>query len=90
MGEYEGSKAAIEEALRLDTRVVLAETRLSPLELAEARRRGTLELTAPAGDRVLLEVGGLAIAEGRLVKKGGAWRFKVERLFAEGEGRVGA
>ncbi|MBN1241171.1 MAG: hypothetical protein JXA15_00525 [Spirochaetales bacterium] len=69
----------------LATELVLVRGSLSPLEIAAGSREGRIELPAGEGGRMLLEAGGTAIAEGRIVRKGGRNFFKVTRLFGPGE-----
>jgi len=65
----------------LRTELVMAAGSMSPAEIAAAGREGRIGLPAGEGGRMLLEAGGMAIAEGRVVRKGGRHFFKVTRLF---------
>jgi len=77
-----------EDAVVLDTDVVLARTSLSPLAIARGRRGGRMEFKADKGGAVFLEVGDTLVAEGRIVKKGGTTWFRVTRLMT-GKGEEG-
>ena len=70
--------------LVLATELVMARGSLSPLEIAVGSREGRIELPEGEGGRMLLEAGGTAIAEGRVVRKGGRHFFKITRLFGPG------
>lgn len=69
-----------EDRVLLGTDVVVARTSLSPLAIARGRRAGRMEFKAAEGGTVFLEVGGIQVAEGRIVKKGGKNWFRVTRL----------
>ena len=70
-----------QEELLLPTELVLAEALLSPLAIARTRRAGRIELEGRSEGKALLEVGGVAIAEGRVIRKGGRHFFKLGRLL---------
>jgi hypothetical protein len=77
-------RAGFGDALVLETDIVLARARLSPLAIARARRAGRLEMRAEEGGRAFLEVGGVLVAEGKIVKRGGRSYLKVGRLLGRG------
>ena len=65
--------------------LVVAEAGLSPLEIASAARSGRLEMKGLAeGDAGLL-VGGVAVATGRIVARGGRYFLKIQNVFDESE-----
>jgi hypothetical protein len=76
-------------AVRLGTDAVLARTAMSGLDAARAKASGELSVDGPEGGRVLLEVGGTAVAEGRVVRRRGASCFRVERMLGQ-EGKEAA
>lgn len=67
--------------LRLPTRAIVTRSEMSPLEAARLGDKGELEIEALEGGLALLEMGGIAIAEGRIIKRRGSSFFRVERLF---------
>ena len=71
-------------ALSLDAVVVLASSALSAGDVDRARRDGNLRMGAPGNGAVYLEVGGVAVAEGRMKKRHGKSAFVVTRVFSEG------
>ena len=72
----------LEAQVAVPTELVLARTSLSSRAIVEARRAGRMEFKGEADGRVFLEVGGVVIGEGRIVKKAGRNYFKVLRLSA--------
>ncbi|HUX37850.1 MAG TPA: hypothetical protein VMV44_08095 [Rectinemataceae bacterium] len=86
MGGRDGGGAGdFGDFLILKTDLVMAERDISPLEIARARRAGRIELAGPPDGDLSLEVGGRAIATGRIVKRGGRHFFKVQGLFDKAE-----
>ncbi len=73
-------------AVRLETRVVLARDLLSPAGAEKAAEAGSLALAGVEGGRALLEVGGVAVAEGRVATRRGKSLFRVERMLRGGSG----
>jgi hypothetical protein len=65
----------------LETDLVLSRSRLSPLDLARQGKAGCSELPALEGGKALLEVGGVVVAEGRIVQRGGRHCFRLDRLM---------
>jgi hypothetical protein len=78
--------APFAESVRLESDAILARTRLSGAGVARIEAEGELELEAL--QRVLLEVGGTAVAEGRILRRRGESYFKVERMLG-GESKEG-
>ena len=82
MGGLErGSGGGFVDSIVLATDLVLARARLSPLAIARGKRTGRMEFKREEGDIVFLEVGGMAVAAGKIVKRGGRSFFKVGRLL---------
>jgi len=77
-------RAPFARSVKVEVDAVLASARLCPAELEAAEARGSLEVEALP--RILLEVGGTVVAEGRILRRRGAAYFKVERMAALGEG----
>lgn len=75
-------------ALEVGPRIILADARLSAAELASARGRGSLAMAAFEGGKAYLELGGVALAEGAVRRRGGRYAFIVSRAYAaEGAAR---
>ena len=81
-GYGEPGKGGFENAVLLGTELVMARSRISPLAIARQKRAGRFAFKGEEGGRVFLEVGEVAIAEGRIVKRGGRHFFRVDRLLA--------
>ena len=67
--------------LVVGTELVLAAGSMSPADIAARIREGRIEVPVFAGGRFLLEAGGTAFAEGRVVRRGGRHFLKLTRLF---------
>jgi len=74
------SESAIAEKIRLESRIVLQRTKLSPGDLVEISKKKEYG-PVPQDERLCeLEVGGLVLAKGRIVKKRGEYYFKVTEM----------
>ncbi len=77
-----GKRAGI-GGLGLEACVVLAEADMSAAEADRATRTGALSMRRPDGALAWLEVGGVAIAEGRISRRRGKLGFTVTRMYKE-------
>ncbi|MBA7682456.1 hypothetical protein ES703_90806 [subsurface metagenome] len=82
------SNSPVAEKVKLDTRIVLHRTRLSPEDMAVIRQSKEYGPIPREQEVCELEVGGQVIARGRIIRKKGAWYFKV-RETAEKERKQG-
>jgi hypothetical protein len=89
-GSGERGGGGFENAVILGTELVRAKTKLSPFAIARQKRAGRFVFKGEEGGRVFLEVGEVAIAEGRIVKRGGRHFFKLDRLLTAMGGKGGA
>ena len=69
--------------IRLPARVVVRRTRLSPHDVNAVKAAGVYGPIPKDAEVCELEIGGRRIAQGTLVKKRGAYHFKVSRLLDE-------
>ncbi len=70
--------------LRMEAEVLLARSELSAADVARARREGSLAMAVPEGGKACLELGGVVLAEGRVVTKRGKRVFVVEKAYQSG------
>ena len=84
-GEKGNGERVAMGGLGLEARVVLAGSSMSAADVDKARLSGGLSLERPAGGRAYLEVGGVAVAEGKIARRGGKSAFVVTRLLKKGE-----
>ena len=82
-GEYARISGSYGNSLILRTDLVAAEADLSPLEIERAMASGHLEFFEPHDGLAGLEVGGVTIAKGRIVLRGGRHYLKVLRTSGE-------
>ena len=75
-------KSPIAERITLPTRIILHRLELSPDTAAAAMEAGALEPPVE-GQCCELEVGGQLIARGKLVRRRGAWCFRVDSTGEE-------
>ena len=74
---YLDEQAVPVEKVKLDTRIVLHRTGLSPEDMAVIRQSKEYGPIPREQEVCELEVGGQVIARGRIIRKKGAWYFKV-------------
>jgi len=72
------------EIVRLDGNVILNKTRLSADDLMGIRQAGELNLENDRSGEYELEVNGLTIAKGRIIKKKGEYYLKISEINKEG------
>jgi len=75
----------ISEEVQLNANVILHRAKLSTDELGDIRRKGEIFLENNKSEDYELEVNGLTIAYGRIVKKKGEYYFKISEMN-KGEG----
>ena len=74
------SESKIAEKVHLETRIVLQRTKLSPGDLVQISKKKEYG-PVPQNERLCeLEVGGLVLAKGRIVKKRGEYYFKATEM----------
>ena len=79
------SNSPVAEKVKLDTRVVLHRTRLSPEDVAVIRQSKEYG-PIPRREQICeLEAGGRALARGKIVRRGGEYFFKVSESYGGGE-----
>ncbi len=76
--------SSIADDVRLEGNVILNRTKLSTDELMGIRRAGELNFDNSRSGEYELEVNGLTIATGRIVKKKGEYYLKVSEINKEG------
>ncbi len=74
--------------IALSSAVVVARTEMSPRDVAAVRKAGTFGPVPPREELCELVVGGQCVAEGKIVRRKGAYYFKAIRL-AELPGAAG-
>lgn len=70
-------------ALRLEAGVSLADGAMSAADAEAARRSGGLSMPARDGGVAYLEVGGVVVAEGRMVRRNGGSAFVVTKAYRQ-------
>lgn len=75
------SKSPFAGRLKLRTKVVLARAVLSAARVDELAAEGDFALPALGRDDALLEIGGVAVAAGRIVGRGEKRYFKIRRML---------
>ena len=73
----------IAESVHVQGNVVLHRMKLSTEDLAEIRRNGEFITERDKSKRYELEINGLTVAAGRIVKKRGDYYFKVTDISRE-------
>ena len=73
----------IAESVHVQGNIVLHRMKLSTDDLAEIRRNGEFIIGREKGKRYELEINGLTVAAGRIVKKRGEYFFKVTDITRE-------
>ena len=76
-------KSAIAKIVKLDSKVVLQKTMLSPKDISVIRKNGTYGPVPDEEKTCELVVGGQVLANGTIVKKRGRYYFKVTLLKKE-------
>ncbi|HUX42950.1 MAG TPA: hypothetical protein VMV83_17425 [Rectinemataceae bacterium] len=84
----EGVSRSFPESLILRTEIVAAEAEISPLDIANATASGRWEIPAPEDGVAGLLVGGVTIAKGRIVSRGGRHYLKVLQVFEKHVGEA--
>ncbi len=80
------SAADRERFVRLESSVILAQGPLSPADIRNASLSGSVELPRYEGNACALEIGGVIIAEGKIITKRGRSFFKISRMTRQDEG----
>ncbi len=73
----------IAESVELETNVILNRVKLSTDDVIEMKKKGKFSVDLSKRDTYELEVNGLVIAKGRIVKTKGEFYFKVSELAKE-------
>ncbi len=84
----EGVSGSYPESLILKTEIVAAEAEISPLDIAKAKALGRWEIRASEDGMAGLLVGGVNIAKGRIVTRGGRHYLKVLHVFGKDGGEA--
>jgi len=71
--------------VEIPTTVVLARCDMSPREIEAIEAAGSTEMRGIGKDEALLEAGGVAIAAGRIVRRGGKAYLSVRTVFGDAE-----
>lgn len=76
------------DAVSFDVAVIVASGSMSAADVARARRAGKITMETPAGRKVLLETGGVILAEGIIKRKQGRDAFVVTKMLEGGKEAV--
>ncbi len=71
--------------LKFDAAIVLSSASMSASDVARIRRNGKITMAANETGKALLEVGGVILAEGKIMKKRGKTAFVITKMLESGK-----